>query len=153
MRRAWLSKCQDAGSSHSAGRRLTPSAPCRFPLRLRHDSRSSSSTSAPTLGLLFTSSNGYPIRHRNFLRRVWYPTVTELGLPLVGLHVLRHSAAARMIGAGWSAKAVQSTLGHASASFTLTVYGHLFDSDMDELAAALESVPRRTGDVRAATTH
>jgi integrase len=102
--------------------------------------------------LLFTSSTGYPIRHRNFLRRVWYPTLTELGLPLVGVHVLRHSAAARMIGAGWSAKAVQSTLGHASASFTLTVYGHLFESDMDELAAALESPRRRTGDVRAATT-
>lgn len=47
---------------------------------------------------------------------------------------------------------VQSTLGHASASFTLTVYGHLFESDMDELAAALESPRRRTGDVRAATT-
>jgi integrase len=103
--------------------------------------------------LLFTSNTGYPIRHRNFLRRVWYPTLCELGLPLVGLHVLRHSAAARMIGAGWSAKAVQSTLGHASASFTLTVYGHLFPSDMDELAAALESPRRRTGDVQAATTH
>jgi integrase len=103
--------------------------------------------------LLFRSNTGYPIRHRNFLRRVWYPTLSELGLPLVGLHVLRHSAAARMIGAGWSAKAVQSTLGHASASFTLTVYGHLFPSDMDELAAALESPRRRTGDVQAATTH
>ena len=37
------------------------------------------------------------------------------------------SAAARMIGAGWQAKAVQQTLGHSSVAFTLTVYGHLFD--------------------------
>jgi hypothetical protein len=35
---------------------------------------------------------------------------------------------------------------------TLTVYDHLFESDMDELAAALESPPRRTDDVRAATS-
>ena len=54
------------------------------------------------------------------------------------MHALRHSAAARMIGAGWSAKAVQQTLGHASAGFTLSVYGHLFDDDLDALAEALD---------------
>jgi hypothetical protein len=26
-------------------------------------------------------------------------------------------------------------LGHRSAAFTLTVYGHLFDADLDDLAA------------------
>jgi integrase len=46
-----------------------------------------------------------------------------------------------MIGARWQAKAVQQTLGHASAAFTLTVYGHLFDEDLDALADALESPP------------
>ena len=55
-----------------------------------------------------------------------------------GLHVLRHSAAARMIGAGASPKAVQMVLGHRSAAFTLTVYGHLFDADLDDLAARLD---------------
>jgi len=54
---------------------------------------------------------------------------------------MRHLAAARMIGAGWSAKAVQSVLGHASAAFTSTVYGHLVESDLDDLAAALEPAP------------
>jgi integrase len=43
-----------------------------------------------------------------------------------------------MIAAGASAKAVQSILGHASASFTLTIYGHLFDEDLDALATALD---------------
>ena len=100
--------------------------------------------------LLFTSSQGYPIRHRNFLRRVWHPTLTELGLPLVGMHAMRHSAAARMIGAKWQAIDVQRTLGHRSAGFTLTVYGHLFDEHLDDLAAALESPRRRTGNVQSA---
>ena len=52
--------------------------------------------------------------------------------------MLRHSAAARMIGAGASPKAVQVVLGHRSAAFTLTVYGHLFDADLDDLAARLD---------------
>jgi len=30
-------------------------------------------------------------------------------------------------------------LGHASAGVSLTVYGHLFETDMDELAARLDA--------------
>jgi len=44
-----------------------------------------------------------------------------------------------MIQAGASPKAVQAILGHRSASFTLSVYGHLFDADLDDLAARLDS--------------
>lgn len=51
----------------------------------------------------------------------------DLGLPMMGLHVLRHSAAARMIAAGASPKTMQTVMGHASAAFTLTVYGHIVD--------------------------
>jgi hypothetical protein len=43
-----------------------------------------------------------------------------------------------MIGAGASPKSVQAILGHRSAAFTLTVYGHVFDADLDELAARLD---------------
>jgi integrase len=57
---------------------------------------------------------------------------------MFGLHVLQHSAAARLIAAGGWAKAVQTILGHGSAAFTLTVYRHLFDADLDELAARLD---------------
>lgn len=60
---------------------------------------------------------------------------------MVGVHVLRHSAAARMIGAGASAKTLQTVLGHRSAAFSLTVYGHLFDADLDALAERLDSWP------------
>jgi integrase len=73
---------------------------------------------------------GGELRYGAFYARVWNPTLTRLGLPSAGLHVLRHSAAARMIQAGATPKAVQSVLGHRSAAFTLTVYGHLFDSDL-----------------------
>ncbi|MDQ4058721.1 MAG: tyrosine-type recombinase/integrase [Actinomycetota bacterium] len=91
---------------------------------------------------LFTSPKGSVLRYRDFHRRIWRPTLEELGIPPVGLHVLRHSAAARMIGAGASPKAVQMIMGHRSGAFTLTVYGHLFDADLDDLAARLDGNSR-----------
>ncbi len=87
---------------------------------------------------LFVGARGGLLRYSVFYRRVWRPTLTRLGLASVGVHVLRHSAAARMIAAGASAKAVQSVLGHGSAAFTLTVYGHMFDADLDDLAARID---------------
>jgi len=88
--------------------------------------------------LLFTSPRGVPVRYSNFRSEVWRPGLERLNLPMVGIHVLRHSAAARMIAAGASPKAVQTVLGHGSAAFTLTVYGHLFDADLDDLAERLD---------------
>lgn len=89
--------------------------------------------------LLFTSPEGSPLRYSAFRSRCWHPALTRLGLPAVGVHVLRHSAAAGLIHSGASPKAVQTILGHRSAAFTLTVYGHLFDTDLDDVATALES--------------
>ena len=94
--------------------------------------------------IVFTSPEGSWLRYHNFHRRIWHPVLDRLGLPAVGLHVLRHSAAARMISAGASAKAVQNILGHRSVAFMLTVYAHLFDDDLDDLAARLDTEnPRR----------
>jgi integrase len=87
-----------------------------------------------TDALLFTSPKGKPLRYGNFMRTVWKPTLMELGLPDVGIHVLRHSAAAALIRTGASPTAVQRILGHRSAAFTLTVYGHIFDADLDAVA-------------------
>ncbi len=61
------------------------------------------------------------------------------GLPPVGLHTLRHSGAARLISAGASPKAVQSIIGHRSAAFTLNVYGHIFETDLDALGEMLDA--------------
>jgi integrase len=93
--------------------------------------------------LVFTGPEGGPLRYRNFLSRVWHPTLKRLGLPVVGVHVLRHSAAARIVGAGGSTKTLQTVLGHRSSSFSSTVYGHLFDADLDALADRLDAMTER----------
>jgi hypothetical protein len=43
-----------------------------------------------------------------------------------------------MIRQGASIKAVQRQLGHATASITLDVYGHLFPDELDAIADRLE---------------
>lgn len=97
--------------------------------------------------LLFRGPKGGPLRYRYAYMKVWRAALESLGLPPVGLHILRHSAAARLISAGASPKAVQSIMGHSSAAFTLDVYGHIFESDLDALGEMLDS-PGRAGELR-----
>jgi integrase len=90
--------------------------------------------------LVFTSEKGRPLRYSNFRREIWNRALKTAKVPKVGLHVLRHSAAAAMIRAGASPKALQTILGHQSAGFTLSVYGHVFEQDIAELVLRLEEV-------------
>jgi integrase len=90
--------------------------------------------------LVFTAPEGGPLRHSAFRSREWLPALRRAGLPTVGLHVLRHSAAAAMIAAGATPKEVQTILGHASAGFTMTTYAHIFDADLDNVAVRLDEL-------------
>lgn len=92
--------------------------------------------------LVFTSLDGHALRYANFRREVWVPALRSARVGKIGLHVLRHSAAAAMIQAGASPKALQTILGHQSAGFTLSVYGHVFEQDMAALADRLDTVMR-----------
>jgi integrase len=92
---------------------------------------------------VFSGPRGGRLRHSAFYGRVWRPALKGLHLPSVGLHVLRHSAAALQISLGAQPKAIQQVLGHRSVAFTLTVYGHLFESDLDALADRLETFAAR----------
>jgi integrase len=100
--------------------------------------------------VVFTSPDCGVLRYTNFLHRVWRPALRSVGLPPFGIRVLRHSAAAAMIHGGGTPKAVQMALGHANAGFTLTVYAHVFDADMDALADGMGRVvlAARTGSSR-----
>jgi integrase len=55
--------------------------------------------------------------------------------PKYGLHGLRHAAASLFIEEGWSAKRVQTVMGHSSIAMTMDVYGHLFPSPDDDREA------------------
>ena len=77
-------------------------------------------------GLVFTNELGehlvFSTVYKNFKA-----IVASIGCPDVRFHDLRHSYAVASIRAGDDIKTVQGNLGHATAAFTLDVYGHVTD--------------------------
>lgn len=62
-----------------------------------------------------------------------------IGRPDLRVHDLRHSYAVTALRAGDDIKTVQETLGHATAAFTLDVYGHVTEDMKKESAARMEN--------------
>ena len=94
--------------------------------------------------LVFTSPHGQPLRNSNFRRQVWYKAVADAWLPDgLRIHDLRHTCASLLIAQGAHPKAIQVHLGHSSISVTMDRYGHLFPSDMEALAVALDEARSR----------
>jgi integrase len=89
--------------------------------------------------LVFTVSNGAPMRNSNFSSNVWKPAVDAAGLPAeLRVHDLRHTAVAILISQGVHPEAIKRFLGHSSIMVTMDIYGHLFPSEQEKLAAALD---------------
>ena len=91
---------------------------------------------------VFTSLEGDPLRHGNFVKRHFKPAVAAaLPASLAGLrfHDLRHTAASLLIAAGAHPKAIQTHLGHRDITTTLNVYGHLLPSVEAALTDALDA--------------
>ncbi len=91
-------------------------------------------------GLIFPSTIG-----NSWARRIFYrdykKVVSKSGLAnpeSVHWHTLRHTAASQWILHGVDIFIVSRRLGHASASFTMDVYGHLLKGQQTEAARALD---------------
>lgn len=80
--------------------------------------------------------------HPNMLTREFQRLRDRNGLSL-RFHDLRHSHAAQLIRTGAPAKVIQERLGHASAGFTLSTYGHLLPGIQDEAVEKLAAARAR----------
>ncbi len=72
----------------------------------------------------------------------------ELGLPNVRFHDLRHSYAVASLKSGDDVKTVQENLGHATAAFTLDVYGHVTDKMKRDSANRMEAFIQSVSPIR-----
>lgn len=86
---------------------------------------------------VFTNEVGEHLKPQTVYRD-FKKVVTEIGCPQVRFHDLRHSYAVAAIRSGDDIKTVQSNLGHATAAFTLDVYGHVTDQMKRESANRME---------------
>ncbi len=74
--------------------------------------------------LVFTDDKGHHLAIHTVYKE-FKKIVSNLGYPELRFHDLRHSYAVASIRAGDDIKTVQGNLGHATAAFTLDVYGHV----------------------------
>ena len=88
--------------------------------------------------VLSVAGDGVDAVDHNRFSKAWRAARGAVGIEGMRYHHLRHYFASSLISAGCSIKAVQTSLGHASAAVTLDTYGHLFPGDEDRIRAAVE---------------
>lgn len=69
----------------------------------------------------------------------------QIGAEKANVHSLRHTYAVLCLQNGDDVKTVQSNLGHATAAFTLDVYGHVSEKMKQDSAERMEAYMRSTG--------
>lgn len=88
-------------------------------------------------GFVFTDELGHHLKHQTVYLD-FKKVMEQIGSPETRFHDLRHSYAVAAIRSGDDIKTVQGNLGHATAAFTLDVYGHVTDQMKQESAARME---------------
>ncbi len=88
--------------------------------------------------LVFTNADGSHIIPQTVLKH--FKRIAEkIDRPDARFHDLRHTYAVTSLQEGDDVKTVQQNLGHATASFTLDVYGHVSEKMKQESAARMEN--------------
>jgi integrase len=98
----------------------------------------------PADAFVFGDVNG-ALRDPDRITQDWKRFTAARGLPRVRLHSLRHSHASALIRSRTDPITVSRRLGHAKATTTLTLYGHMFDHS-DEAAAEAIDAALKIGD-------
>lgn len=89
-------------------------------------------------GLVFTDALGKNLCGIT-VYKCYKRIVKQLGIPESRFHDLRHSYAVAALQSGDDVKTVQENLGHATASFTLDVYGHVTEKMKQDSANRMQA--------------
>lgn len=88
--------------------------------------------------LVFTTATGSNLSPQTVYNH-YKKLAVQIGAPGSRVHDLRHTFAVLSLQNGDDVKTVQGNLGHATAAFTLDVYGHVSERMKDESAARMEA--------------
>ena len=133
-RRRYLTMAQLEGTTKSGRRREVPLS------RFLRDSLAEHLAGKGPDNLVFPARQGGYLRNSNFRRGCFDRAVSSVGLQGLVPHELRHTAASLAIRSGGNIKVVQTMMGHASATMTWDLYGHLYDDDLDRIAERMHDV-------------
>lgn len=96
-------------------------------------------------GLVFVGPRGGALRRSNF-RDTWTAAVAKAGLSGVHFHDLRHTGNTLAASSGASTRELMQRMGHSSTRAAL-IYQHLLAGRDEEIAAHVDGLIRRIGDV------
>lgn len=104
---------------------------------------------------IFGNTSGHLDTRQNLYNRYWRPVCAELGItkpstrrfaqpgdlsPRFAFHGFRHYRASELLSNKTPLKDAQDQMGHASASMTMDVYGHLFEDDRENLRERVAAI-------------
>lgn len=129
-------------TKNSKSRIITPAPSVMALLRRHRAAQAAEQLKAGILwqhtGLVFVDEIGRPYTKAS-VYRAFKRMAAAIGRPDARFHDLRHSYAVAAIRAGDDIKTVQENLGHATASFTLDVYGHVTKQMKQASAARMDA--------------
>ena len=102
-----------------------------------HKEKAGAAWSNP-MNLVFTNELGGHLIPQTVVRH-FKEIVSSIGRPDARFHDLRHSYAVASLRSGDDIKTVQGNLGHATAAFTLDVYGHVTNQMQEASAVRMEA--------------
>ena len=135
-------KCHLFATKNSRSRRLKPAREVMNTLyrvkkqQMSWQLRHGESFQNP-MNLVFTHELGGYL-NPNTVYNHFKQIVSKIGAPEVRFHDMRHSYAVAALQAGDDVKTLQDNLGHATAAFTLDVYGHVTERMKEESANRME---------------
>jgi integrase len=89
--------------------------------------------------LVFPTPGGGYLTNGNWRNRSgWRAAVMELGLTGVTPHDLRRTFGSFARSAGADLRWIQKAMGHESITTTARIYAHLYDDELDQVAAAIQ---------------
>ena len=90
---------------------------------------------------MFPAPDGGYLRNGNWrYRSGWVEATKELGLAGVTPHDLRRTFGSLARAAGADLRFIQRAMGHESITTTARIYAHLYDDELDTVAAALDGL-------------
>lgn len=131
-----------ASPKNGKPRTLTPAPTVMTALKRQRSHQAEQQLKAGPLwedsGLVFTNAQGHYLSPRTVydsFKRI----AARIGCPDTRVHDLRHTYAVNALRAGDDVKTVQGNLGHATAAFTLDIYGHVTGQMKEASAARMEN--------------
>lgn len=129
-------------TKNGKGRTISPAKAILDVLKLHHASQARQRLIAGAawedFGFVFTDALGQPLTKLK-MYRAFKRVAAAIGRPDARFHDLHHSYAVAAIRSGDGIKTVQGNLGHATAAFTLDVYGHVTDQMKQDSAARMDA--------------